>query len=119
MIEKSKGSKGNTDEGLDRRLREINTRLGRDIKAEEKAAGPKNEGLGNALKMPSEFIAAILVGAAFGYGLDWLLGTLPIAMTIFLLLGMVAGVLNVLRSAGEMSGSYELKANPKDPVSDE
>ena len=119
MTEKAKGSNGNTDERLDKRLREINTRLGRDIKTQEAASRPKNDSYGNALKMPSEFMAAILVGAAIGYGLDWLLGTLPFAMIFFLFLGMIAGVMNMLRSAGEMSGSYELKANSEDQAKNE
>lgn len=57
-------------------------------------------GFGNALKMSSEFIAGVLVGAGIGYLIDRIAGTSPWGMIVFLLLGFVAGVLNVLRSAG-------------------
>jgi len=62
-------------------------------------AGGKT-GFGYALKMSSEFIAGVLVGAGIGYLIDRLAGTSPWGMIVFLLLGFVAGVLNVLRSAG-------------------
>ncbi len=63
-------------------------------------------GFGNALRLSSEFIAAILVGAMIGYLIDTFAGTRPWAMIVFLLLGFVAGVLNVLRSSGEMADPY-------------
>ena len=93
-------------EELDKRLRDMNKRLGRDVQksGEESSRKPDSAGYGNAFRLSSEFISAILVGAAIGYGIDWLLGTTPWAMIVFLLLGFVAGVMNVLRAAGEMSG---------------
>ena len=97
---------------LDQRLEKMNKRLGRTFDKKDAGSGrPKNEGFGTAFKLSSEFISAILVGAAIGYGLDWLVGTSPWAMILFLLLGFVAGVMNVLRASGEMSGSYELGAS--------
>ena len=47
-----------------------------------------------------EFISAIAVGVVLGFALDWLLGTKPWLLILFLMLGFAAGVLNVLRSAG-------------------
>ena len=57
-------------------------------------------GFGQALKLSSEFIAGIAVGAGLGWLIDRLAGTSPWGLIVFLLLGFVAGVLNVLRSAG-------------------
>lgn len=57
-------------------------------------------GYAKALRLSSEFIAGILVGAGIGYLIDRMAGTTPWGMIVFLLLGFVAGVLNVLRSAG-------------------
>ncbi|MCK5745731.1 MAG: AtpZ/AtpI family protein [Oricola sp.] len=57
-------------------------------------------GFASALKLSSEFIGGILVGAGIGYLIDRLAGTSPWGMIVFLLLGFVAGILNVLRSAG-------------------
>jgi ATP synthase protein I len=57
-------------------------------------------GFGQALKLSSEFIAGIAVGVGIGWLIDRVAGTSPWGLIIFLLLGFVAGVLNVLRSAG-------------------
>jgi ATP synthase protein I len=45
-------------------------------------------------------VAGVLVGAAIGWALDRLLGTSPLGLIVFLLLGFVAGVVNVMRAAG-------------------
>ncbi len=60
-------------------------------------------GLSRGLRLGSEFIAAILVGAGMGYLLDLWLGTGPWAMLVMLMVGFAAGVLNVVRSAAEMN----------------
>jgi ATP synthase protein I len=57
-------------------------------------------GLGPALRLSSEFIAGVAFGAAIGWFIDYLAGTSPWGLMIFLLLGFAAGVLSVLRSAG-------------------
>ena len=57
-------------------------------------------GYGQALKLSSEFIAGIAVGAGLGWVIDRLAGTSPWGLIVFLLLGFGAGVLNVMRSAG-------------------
>jgi ATP synthase protein I len=60
-------------------------------------------GFGYALRLSSEFIAGIVVGAGLGWIIDRVAGTSPWGLIVFLLLGFVAGVLNVLRSAGLMA----------------
>ena len=103
-------------EDLGKRLDEINKRLGRDVEPKDENQGPKrtgNAGLGLAFRLATEFVSAILVGFAIGYGIDWLAGTTPWVMIFFLLFGFVAGVMNILRVAGEMSGSYELTSAQK------
>lgn len=50
-------------------------------------------------RFASEFVAGVLVGGLIGYGLDWLLGTLPIFLIIFLLLGFGAALTNMVRVA--------------------
>ena len=57
-------------------------------------------GFGQALKLSSEFIAGVAVGAGLGWLIDRMAGTSPWGLIVFLLLGFAAGVLNVLRSAG-------------------
>jgi ATP synthase protein I len=45
-------------------------------------------------------IAGVVVGAGIGWGVDRLLSTSPFGFIVFVLLGFVAGVVNVVRSAG-------------------
>lgn len=40
----------------------------------------------------SEFLASVFAGGFLGYGIDWLLGTLPWGMILFLVLGFASGV---------------------------
>ena len=56
------------------------------------------QGLAEGLKLGSEFGAGVVVGAAIGYGIDWLAGTMPLGLIVFLMIGFAAGVRNVLRS---------------------
>ncbi|MBP2235460.1 ATP synthase protein I [Sinorhizobium kostiense] len=91
------------EESLEARLK----RLGEDIaskradvsdKEEVRGAGSR-KGYAEAMKLSSEFIAGVVVGAFLGYLLDHFAGTGPWGMIVLLLLGFCAGVLNVLRSA--------------------
>jgi ATP synthase protein I len=47
----------------------------------------------------ADLIAGIVVGLAIGWGLDRWLGTMPLFLIVFLLLGTAGGVLNVMRTA--------------------
>ena len=55
-------------------------------------------GMSMGLRAGSEFVAAILVGGAIGWGLDWVLKTKPAFTIVFFLLGVVAGIWNVIRA---------------------
>jgi ATP synthase protein I len=46
-------------------------------------------------------VAGVLIGFGIGYGLDALFGTIPIFLVLFTLLGFVAGVRVMLRTAQE------------------
>ena len=56
----------------------------------------------HAWRMVIELVAGLGIGFGIGYGLDYLFGTLPIFMLIFTVLGLVAGVKTMIRSANEM-----------------
>ncbi len=51
-------------------------------------------------RLSSELIAGVVVGAGIGWGLDHLLSISPWGLIVFVLLGFIAGVVNVVRSAG-------------------
>ncbi|MBR9764912.1 MAG: F0F1 ATP synthase subunit I [Rhodobacteraceae bacterium] len=53
-------------------------------------------------RMVTELVAGLLLGFGIGYGLDWLLGIAPAMMILFTLLGFVAGMKTMLRSAEEL-----------------
>ena len=57
--------------------------------------------MARGLRLSSELIASVLVGAAIGWSLDRLLSTSPFGLIVFLLLGFAAGVVNVVRSASD------------------
>jgi ATP synthase protein I len=69
--------------------------------AETRPAGRSSYAL--ALRLASEFVAGVLVGAAVGWALDRVAGTSPWGLIVFLLLGFAAGTLNVVRAAGGLS----------------
>jgi ATP synthase protein I len=52
---------------------------------------------GIGMRVGVELVSALVVAVAIGYGLDYLFGTKPILMAVFVLLGGAAGVLNVWR----------------------
>ncbi len=69
----------------------------------DKSSPKDSAGWGAAVKISSEFIGGILVGAGIGYLLDSFAGTAPWGMIVFLMLGFAAGILNVLRATGKVA----------------
>ena len=55
-----------------------------------------------AWRMVTEIVAGIMLGAAIGYGLDYVFGTLPLMLILFILLGFVAGIKVMMRTAAEL-----------------
>ena len=89
--------------GLDRRLSKLRT----DRKTEADQSGRENEtasarasGMAIGFRLSSELVAGVLVGAVLGWAFDRLLSTSPWGLIVFVLLGFVAGVVNVVRAAG-------------------
>ena len=58
--------------------------------------------LGIAFKMSTEMVAAVLVGTIIGFILDNWFGTKPWLILIFFFVGVIAGILNVVRTAKSM-----------------
>ncbi len=88
---------------FERRVSELDEKLGK-VRAERAAEAGDHEGsamrgrgMAAGMRMASEMVGAVLVGAAIGYGLDLFLGTKPWLFLLFFVLGFAAGVLNVMR----------------------
>jgi ATP synthase protein I len=95
---------------LDRRLSKIagSRKIGTDRSGNEQdAAQAKASAMAMGLRLSSELVAGVLVGAGLGWGFDRLLSTSPWGLIVFLLLGFTAGVINVMRAAGVMAKQSE------------
>ena len=58
--------------------------------------------LGIAFKMSTEMVAAVVVGTIIGFILDNWFGTKPWLILIFFFVGVIAGIMNVVKSAKKM-----------------
>jgi len=56
--------------------------------------------------MATDIIAAVIVGGAFGWFLDQWLGTRPYLLLIFIVLGLIAGIRNLIRTYRLMTAEY-------------
>ena len=88
-------------------LKEISTRL-EIAKKNIKENLIKNKGsnvtsLGEALKIGTELVAAVVVGATLGFILDNWFDTKPWLTICFFFMGVTAGILNVIRSAKKIN----------------
>lgn len=88
---------------LDHRLSEIrgNRPAQTDQSGQEQDTGASRaSALARGLRLSSELVAGVVVGAMLGWGFDKLLSTSPWGLIVFLLVGFAAGVLNLMRVAG-------------------
>ena len=69
---------------------------------ENKNSDKKTSLLGLAFKMSTELVAAVLVGSIIGFIFDSWFGTKPWLILTFFFVGVIAGILNVIRSAKNM-----------------
>jgi len=58
--------------------------------------------IGTAFKLSTELVSAVAVGTIIGFILDKTFGTKPWFILIFFFVGVVAGIVNVFRSAKNM-----------------
>ena len=87
--------------------RRLNAKLeARRIK-EEKLKNAQRSGWAVGIRYGTDFVSGVVVGTVLGYGVDWLLGSLPWGLIVGMILGFAAGTLNVVRSASEINKSAE------------
>lgn len=103
---------------LSARLKDLGGRIAAEESERAESAKPavnldSASGYAKGYRFIAEFVAGTLVGGLIGYGVDWLFGTLPFGLIIFLLLGFGAGILNMARSANRVPPAQErLGSNP-------
>jgi ATP synthase protein I len=90
---------GGDERSLQERLDAARSRQGLDSSPKPSQPGSALDGsvIGLGLRVGGEVIAAMLVGLAIGWGLDRVLGTRPIFLGLFVLIGGAAGIRNVWR----------------------
>jgi ATP synthase protein I len=89
---------------LSARLQRLGQRIAQASRPSENGTGPRQtadrSAIARGFRLSTELVAGVLVGAGIGWLIDSWLGTTPWGLTVFLLLGFAAGVLNVMRAAG-------------------
>ena len=96
-----------SEDDLEARLNSLSARL-HVRTSQSEPDGPKTSGhagIGAGLRLGTEFVAGVLVGAGIGWFVDRFAGTAPFGMIVFLLLGFAAGVKNVIQAAGRLNGN--------------
>ena len=58
--------------------------------------------IGTAFKLSTELVSAVAGGTIIGFILDKTFGTKPWLILIFFFVGVIAGIMNVIRSAKNM-----------------
>ena len=58
--------------------------------------------MGSAFRLGTELVASVVVGTIIGFILDNWFGTKPWFIIIFFIIGVIAGMLNVIRVAKRM-----------------
>ena len=92
----------NPGKSFDQRLQEARVRQGLDaepVSTVARTQDPVAEFSAGAtfFRVGIELVSGLVVGLAIGWGLDRLLGTRPIFLILFVLLGGAAGIINVWR----------------------
>ena len=92
-------------------IKEISARLEiakRNIKKNHiKNKGSNAASLAKALKISTELVAAVVVSTTLGFILDNWLDTRPWFTISFFFMGVVAGILNVIKSAKNMQRKFK------------
>ncbi len=81
------------------RLKIAKSKIKKHLKSDD---DKKGSFMGNAFKLGTELVAAVVVGTIIGFILDNWFDTKPWLIIIFFFLGAAAGMLNVIRTARRM-----------------
>ncbi len=96
------------------RSNELET-LGEKVKSAQKARAPDVDeeatGWAKGINYASVFTGAVIVGGAFGYGFDALVGTKPWGLMVGIVLGFAAGTRSIVQMAQSMMSEDNEKTN--------
>ena len=106
--DEDEGSRPSEDAALSARLKRLGEQLdagaGRPTRQEPASRPGDSSAMARGFRLSTELVAGVAVGAVIGWFLDRALGISPWGLIVFVLLGFVAGVLNVIRGAGVGTG---------------
>jgi ATP synthase protein I len=87
---------------FDARMRRLRGEPAADAETAERQGGDRRSGAWAGVHAGIEIFVAFVVGLGVGWGLDTWLGTMPLFLILFVLLGGAAGVLNAYRTLRRM-----------------
>lgn len=90
---------------IGKRLDEVKSRHEPDRDAAQEQSG-RSRAFSQGLRIATDLFAGVAVGLFIGWGLDQLLGTNWL-IVVFLLVGVAAGLLNVIRTARRLQAESE------------
>lgn len=86
-----------------KRLQALRSEVKQDGGEGSRSSGAPQTATGWVMRLSIELAAGLLVGGVIGWGLDYWLGTNPLLLIVFFLLGATAGIYNVIRSAMQLN----------------
>ena len=93
-------TENNPLQNLDDKIRAAKSSSSEDLKTDD-----HHSSLQNGWRMVIELVVGLAIGLGVGYGLDALLGTSPLFLIVFVLLGFAAGVRTMLTTAKEIQNN--------------
>jgi ATP synthase protein I len=96
-------------EELKRRATDLGSRLN-EVQLRHAPPAPRpasGAAFGQAFRIAVELVVGVAVGGFIGWVLDRQLGTKPWLLVVFIILGFVAGMLNIIRTAQRMQAEAE------------
>jgi len=101
-----------TRDRLDRLEAHLEEARGKRPVADAGTGSARGAALGMAMRLGIELVAGTVVGGFIGWWLDKWLGTTPFLLLTFFVLGTVAGILNVVRSAYDIQSKSDTNTPP-------
>lgn len=106
---------GQPDTELAQRMQRLSSKLdavhaaeAKKVEAEAARRAPGGpSALGRAFRLSAEFIAGVGAGGLIGWSIDHVAGSSPWGMIVFLMLGFLTGIYNVMRATGQLTPQSE------------